>query len=233
MNLAAAAGGAATRAALDRLGQWWTQPVAPPTPQQPFNMGPMMVALPRGRGRGRGRRGRGRGRRPQAGRTGGQPSAGISTRSGAVIVVKDTEILGTPDGTLQTFTMNPSGGSLARLSGHEKMYHRYRIRYMNVAFKSGSGTATAGNVAVGVCVGPKIASVSEQAHVMTLRPSFYVPAWKNASLSVGSDIDLGRYMVCGDSSADGVAFTIYVFGTKGVGVVQVSYEVEFSHPNPF
>lgn len=215
--------------------QWLNTP-AVPVAQGVFDMNRMAMALPsnpRGRGRGGGRR-RGRGRRPQAAqRPGGQPSSGIPTRSGAVVIVRDTEIINSITGSLQTYSFNPGNNSLPRLAAHAKMYHRYRIKYMNIAFKSGSGTATDGNVAVGVCVGTVLTQVKQQADVMKLKPSFYVPAWKNDSLTVGRDIDINRFMICGDNSLDGVAFTLYVLGTANVGMLQVSYEVEFSHPNPF
>lgn len=87
---------------------------------------------------------------------------------------------------------------------------------------------------MGVCVGPALTSIKTQEDVMKLRPSFYVPAWKNDSLALGSDIDLSRFMLCDDNTADGVAFTLYVIASSAdLGLLQVSYEVEFSQPRPF
>lgn len=240
MNAAAAAGGAAARVAAQQFNNWLTGP--PPAPA--FNMGPMYNALPtpsnpKGRGRG-GRRGRGRGRGPQAAaRPRRQPTSVTNTSSGSVIVVRDTEVIGSPpamtDKALSwVLEFNPSIDSIPRLAAHEKMYRRYRIKYINISFRSGSGTATAGNMAVGVMVGPKDTSIISTDHVLKLRPSFYVPAWKNDSLTLGRDIDLSRFMLCGDTSADGIAFTLYVGASAAnLGMIQVSYEVEFSHPRPF
>lgn len=230
LNLAAAAGGTAANVALNRFGNWMSQSAQPLN-----NMGQMRQALPnvqtpqRGRGRGR----RGRGRRGQ-GRPGGQPRSGVQTRGGEVSVCQGTEVLGAVAQGFKTYIFNPSPDELTRLKAMEKMYTRFRVKYVNVAYKSGSGTATAGNVAVGVAVGPAQAEIKDATTVMKLRPSFFVPAWKNASLTVGADIDLGRYMLCGDDKADGVAFTLYVYSTAAnLGMLQVSYKVEFSHPRPF
>lgn len=243
-NLAAAAGGAAANVLVNRGAQYlsgYGAPRYPPPPGPPppgpsyYDMSGMQAALPRGRGRrrrGRGGRGRGRGR-PQAVRTGGQPASGISTRSGATVVFQDTEILGAPTGTLQAFQFNPSAPGLVRLEQQEKMYGRYRIKYFNISFKSGSATNVAGNVALGILVGVKNDAVKTQADVLKLKPSFYVPAWKNETMTVGGLIDSQRYMMCGDTTNDGVSFTLYVYGTKDVGMIQVSYRVEFAYPHPF
>lgn len=196
----------------------------------------MQGALPRAprRGRGRGGRGRGRGQRPQAAsRAGGQPASGISTRSGSTVIVQDTEILGSTTGRLQTFTFNPSADGLVRLKAQEKMYGRYRILYMNIAYKSGSATNVTGNVAVGVLVGTVNSNVLDQSAILKLKPSFYVPAWKNESLTVGASIDSQRSMISGDTTLDGVSFTLYVYGNQNIGMIQVSYKVEFSFPHPF
>lgn len=234
MNLAAAAGGAAARVAVDRAAQWWNTPPPqnPPPSTNPFLTAPLQAALPRG---GRRRRGnRGRGRRPQAGRrTGGQPSAGL-TSSGSLIIVRDTEVLGAVTGKLQTYAMNPSPTEMPRLTAFSKMYARFRIKYMNVSYVSGSGTATTGNLSVGILAGVADKTVVDQSTIMKLRPSFFTPAWKSATISLGADIDLQRYMLCNDATADGVAFTLYIMSSvASIGVIKVSYEVEFSQPRPF
>lgn len=226
MNLAAAAGGTAARVAVDRMAGWLSQPRQQPqrmVAQQPqYNPQPQ-----RFRGRG-GRRGRGRGRGNSR-----QPQQGLATRGGANITVRDTEVVGKTTGSIQVLEFNPGIPATPRLKSFEAMYRRYRIKYFSVAFKSGSGMATAGNVTLGIAVGPKMSEVKDSDTILKLRPSFYVPAWKNDSVTVGSDIDLGRYMLCGDNTADGIAFTLYVQGTADAGMIQVSYEVEFSHPRPF
>lgn len=234
LTLAAAAGGSAARAAVDRAANWLV------SPRQPYNMQAMVQALPRpsnanARGRGQRGRGRGRGRRPQVvNRPGGQPSAGTQTRSGANIILQDTEILGAVKaGSLAVYAFNPAPKELTRLYTHSKMYRRYKIFYMNISYKPGVGTATDNNIAMGIAVGPRIASVKDQDTVVKLRPMAYCPGWKAFNLTVGSDIDLSRYMLCGDETADGIAFCLYVFGTAQSGLIQISYKVELSHPIPF
>lgn len=228
MNLAAAAGGAAARVIANRAQAAFNNYMAPAPAQQPYNFRGMRNALPRGN-----RRGRGRGRRPQVAKTGGQPSAGVSnTRSSTKIVVRDTETFATPE-KFTAYSFNPSCDKMPRLKQHENMYKRYRIRYMNIAYRSGSGTATEGNISFGIEGGVKDDKVTAE-NVMALRPSFFTPAWKNDTMSLGSDIDIARWMICGDATTDGVAFTLYVNPTAAkIGMIQISYEVEFDQPRPF
>lgn len=229
MNLAAAAGGAAANVAVNRMSSWLAG--AGPSRQPAYDMGQMRAALPSNapKARGRARRGRGRGK----GRQGGQPRQGINTRGGSDIVVRDTEVLGSVQKGVTSYQFNPAPDGLVRLKAHENMYNRYRIKYMNIAYKSGSGTATTGNVWVGVCGGPVNKAITA-GNVSKLRPSFFVPAWKNESLTLGKDIDSQRWMRCGNDSDDGVSFTLYVESAEvGLGVIQVSYEVEFQQPKPF
>lgn len=232
MNAAAAAGGAAARVAVDRMTNWLVAPQQQQVQRQ-WNMQPLRAALPATPRGTRGRRGRGRGRRgrPQAGRPGGQPSAGVNTQSGSNLVIRDTEMFPIEKG-FKTYSFNPSCDKLTRLALYEKMYQRYRIKYMNISYKSGAGTATAGNISVGICVGKKLDKVTAD-NITALRPFFYVPAWKNDSLTLGKDVDTSRYMLCGDDTADGVSFTLYTNATDSTGLMQISYEVEFMYPHPF
>lgn len=194
----------------------------PPNPQPPQAI--------RSRGRGRGR-GRGR-NRPQAGMTGGQPSSGI-TQSSSNLVIRDTEILGTTTGSLQTFSFNPGVEGTPRLKSFERMYGRYRFNYVNIAYKSGSATNVAGNIAVGVLPGMINTTIKTQDDILRLKPSFYVPIWKNEQLSLNKFIDSQRFMLSGSNDNDGISFTLYVLGTQSGGMIQVSYQVEFAYPRPF
>lgn len=219
MNLAAAAGGTAARVAVDRLVNWWSAPGG--GTQRPFDMGQMAQALvPSNANQARG------------GRRGGGGGGGGTTRGGSKIVVRDTEIISGLVKGLTTHEFNPSGG-LPRLQKYEEMYGRYRIRYMNIAYKAGVGMAVEGNVGMGVLVGPKRAAVTAD-KVSALRPYVFTPAWKSATISLGNDIDPAKWMVCGDGTVDGVAFTLYINASAAsLGVLQVSYEVEFDQPQPF
>lgn len=235
MNLAAAAGGAAARVAVDRFSNWMGQVGSTPTAP-----GPSRVAAPSfpsnaqvARGRARRGRGRGRGKGRGQGRQGNQPAQGAAARSGASITVRDTETFTIKKGTT-AYQFNPSPDDLVRLKAFEKMYDRFRVSYVNVSFKSTSGTAVAGSVAIGVAAGPRIAEVKDRDSVMKLRPMFVVPAWKSDTLSLGKQVDSQKWMYCGDTTRDGVSFTLYVDSTDdSLGVVQVSYLVEFDFPKPF
>nr|QQP18796.1 hypothetical protein 2 [Soybean thrips tombus-like virus 5] len=221
MNLAAAAGGTAARVAVDRLAGWLATPSQPqpqPTPQ------PGPSSNPTGRGR---RRGKGRGRR-------GARQAQGPTRSGAQIVMRDTEVIGEVPNKLTTYSFNPAVNETPRLSQHEKMYARYRFKRLTISYKPLVGTATTGSVTIGAMVGTAYDKIKKADDIMKLRPMLVTPGWKAASFTLGSDIDLARYMLCGDNTADGVAVTIYAIGSaEHLGLIQVSYEVEFSHPRPF
>lgn len=236
MNVAAAAGGMAARVATDRAMNWISSQFRTPA-QNPYDMRGMQLALPSNapvaRGGARRRRGARRGRRG-AGRQGGQPRQGINTRGGATIVVRDTEVIGVVPTTLKGYNMNPGVTETPRLKQYESMYARYRIRYMNVAYKSTSGTATSGSVAVGIMSGPTDPNVKNQDTILKLRPAFVTPAWKTDSLTVGREIDTSKWMMCGDGTSDGIALTIYAMATAaGLGMLQVSYEIEFDQPRPF
>lgn len=104
---------------------------------------------------------------------------------------------------------------------------------MNISYKSGSATNVAGNIAVGIAPGKKIDSLKTQDMVMKLKPSFYIPVWKNENLSTGKLIDSQRFMYCNSDTDDGVSFTLYAMGTPKSGMLQVSYTVQFAYPIPF
>lgn len=192
-------------------------------------MQPLAQALPPVRGRGR--------NRPRVrGRQAGQPAMGVSQQTSSNVVVNDTEVLGSTTGALQVFEFHPhSSTSAPRLAQFAKMYHRYRFLQVSIAYKSGSGTNVTGNVALGIAPGTAIDSIKTQDNIVKLRPSFYVPIWKNESITVGRTIDSQRTMLTKDSAGDNdsSSFTLYVYGNKGGGMIQISYKIEFSYPIPF
>lgn len=150
-----------------------------------------------------------------------------------MLTITDSEFLLALDGKLQTYQFNPANDSMPRLAQFSKMYERYRILRMNIAYKSGSSTNTAGNIAFGVLTGTKQATITGQDTIMKLRPNVYVPIWKNASLTVPPSIDSSRYMHCDGLDDTSIAFTLYVNGTAKGGMIQVSYSVQFAYPRPF
>lgn len=242
LHVAAAAGAGAANMAINRATNWLQGSSSAP---QPLNtMGQMQAALPntqpyrarRKRG-GTPGRGRGRGRASKRGqaRAAGQPNNGITTRSGEVVMVQGSEVL-TVMGvkTLQVFQFNPSAPSLVRLAAQEKMYARFRIVYFNITYKASSATNVAGRVTFGLHPGPKNDQVLKEEDVMKLRPFVMTPVWKSESIAVGKNIDSQKFMFCGDTTADGVAFTLYAITTAdSPGIIMVSYRVEFAYPHPF
>lgn len=237
LNLAAAAGGAASRVAVNAAMNYLSTPRAPMQPRRrprPFNMQPMMAALPPPGPSNAQARGPRRRRRQQAGRA--KPSAGVNTSNGSIMTISDTEVIGLVGKPIASFAFNPSISNLPRLTAHAKMYRRYRFKSLTISYKPGVGTATTGNLAFGIAVGAPMSTavVKDIDTILKLRPSCYVPGWKAASFKIGSDIDLSRYMLCNDNTADGVAFTLYTAASVAdLGLLQVSYNIEFSHPIPF
>lgn len=123
---------------------------------------------------------------------------------------------------------------MPRLAKFEDMYERYRFNYVNIAYKSGSGTATTGNVAVGVLSGKVNSNVKDLDTILKLKPAFFVPVWKNDSLTLNKFINGQMTLHTGLSDNDSVAFTLYTYtGTDSPGMLSISYSVEFSFPKPF
>jgi hypothetical protein len=146
----------------------------------------------------------------------------------------DTEYLAPTTGTIERYTFNPAPDALKRLDQFSKMYHRFKINRIVVHYEPGVGTATTGNIAFGICIGPAIANISTSEAIMKLCPASYVPAWKSTSISVGRDIDIGRFMICGGTGDTSVACTLYVLATaKDLGILRVTYDVSFSYPVNF
>jgi hypothetical protein len=145
----------------------------------------------------------------------------------------DTEVVGTIKATLTTYQFNPAGG-MARLTAMSKLYRRFRIVSFKFTYASGSGTATTGNLAMGILAGPPITEVKLASDILKLTPSVYVPAWKNATIAVGRNIDSQKWLYTNTADADGVAFTLYAIGSAAdLGIIRATYNVQFSYPKPF
>lgn len=136
---------------------------------------------------------------------------------------------------LVKYQFNPAvETSMPRLAQQEKMYERYRIRFMNITYKPATSAMTAGSMKFGILPGISNASVTADT-ILKLTPHRIVPVWKSASIVVNQFIDQSRFMVCGDTTADGIAFYLYASSTeeKPTGYFQIAYEVEFAYPKPF
>lgn len=223
LNLAAAAGGAAANVAINKVADMM-RPTPPPrnARRQPQ----MTVAVPRNQPR----------RRKQ--RASNSNNNGLSMARqitpGSSIRVVDTEYLTVPSTTLNQMQFNPAPPDLARLEQFSKMYHRFKINRITVHYEPGVGTATTGNISMGICVGPPLGNITTSAHIMKLTPSCFVPAWKSGSITVGRDIDIGRYMICGGTGDTSVACTLYTLASAAnLGLFRVTYDVSFSYPVNF
>lgn len=187
------------------------------------------------------RGGRGRGRPMQRAQAVQRPRGG-----GSHVIFQDTEVLGTPTKTgLYTLEFNPgsckntpSGANTleaTRLNYEAAKYNRFRIRYVNIAYKGTTSTYTTGQATLGIMAGPSDSSVKTASDIQKLRPLWVGPVWKNGSISVGQDIQSQlSYLTSKAGDFDGVPFTIYFqqSNDSACGVLEISYLVEFSFPKP-
>lgn len=158
--------------------------------------------------------------------------------AGGLTDIRDSEVIATLSGALQVFNFSPSAGKDAtpRLFARAQMFERYRFVSFRAEYCPGVGTATAGNVAIGIAPGKTIAAVVDQATILKLKPSNYTPTWKATSVQLGRLIDAQRFMHVNTEKStddDEVSFTLYLFGTKGGGMIRISYHVQLAYPVPF
>lgn len=202
-------------------------------PQQSLPAQPVyfqQAANSRGRGRGRGRRGRGARARQFS------PRAGpISTPGGGTITVVDSETLTYNSKKITVLTFNPASTALPRLSQYEKMYARYRILYMDIKYVPTTSAATTGSITFCVIPGPVNNTITTQDAILKCRPMRSVAIWQGATLPVSQTIDSQKFLYCGGSTEDGVAFVLYVWGDAdpALGYFNISYKVQFAYPKPF
>lgn len=191
-------------------------------------MQPMLSALPQ-QAPARARRGsRGRGNRR------GRGGMAMGAAGSGKITVTDSEIVALADDKLVTMELNPGCAQLPRLAQYETMYERYRITRVTVAYEPLSGAATEGNIAVAILPGPKNSKVVDWASIAKCQPNMMRPAWKPGQIRAGPALDAQRFMHAGVTSEDGVAFTIYAKPSKAnIGLLRVTYSVEFAFPRPF
>lgn len=162
--------------------------------------------------------------------------APVTTMGGTVITLRDTEMfgVGAKADTPNVLTFNPHNDSLPRMKATASTYQRFRIKYVNIAYVTASSAATDGSIAFGVAPGPAL-SVPKRGDILKLRPAQMVPVWKSATINLGNQIDSSRYMFVGDTTRDGVAFTLYhahSCATADPGYFKVSYEIELAYPHP-
>lgn len=122
-----------------------------------------------------------------------------------------------------------------RLNYEAAKYNRFRLRYVNVAFKSTSSTMSAGSFALGILSGPTEKSVTSQSDILKLRPFSTGAIWKSTSISVGPNVQSQPYYKTNSAGDDdGAPFTLYFYASGDnadkAGVIEVSYLVEFSFP---
>nr|QQP18789.1 hypothetical protein 2 [Soybean thrips tombus-like virus 4] len=218
---------------------YMSRPVIVQQPPQTYQQPQVVYVQPQQQsaGRSRPRRGRGRGRGQGRARV-PRPTAPIGTQGSGVVTVVDTEMfapIGFVTGVINVMQFNPGHSKLPRLNRQAGMYERYRVVYVTVKFVPAVATTTTGSLYFSICPGPSQTAVKTADDILKLRPSRCVAVWQSATINMGQAIDTQRYMVCGDTSVDGTAFTLYYqYGnTAAGGHFQVSYKIEFAYPKVF
>lgn len=149
--------------------------------------------------------------------------------------LRNTEILSIAEvKKLQVLKFNPGKTGLPLLDAEAAKFTRYKFFSCSVSFKATASTMTSGEMVWGIAPGPALSEVKAKADVLKLRPFQIGAVWKSTSLTVGKQITPQPYLYCNEDSRDGVAFCVYVWqdSTEVSGVLQVTYDVEFSYPNP-
>lgn len=148
------------------------------------------------------------------------------------ITVSDSETVALSTNLIME--MNPGCAELPRLAKYEAMYERFRIAKLRVEYVPLSGMATAGSVVITIQPGPTNPKIKDRDSATKCLPLLMRPAWKAGSLVAGANIDSSRFLHAGNTTADGVALTIYAFPSAAdLGSLRVHYTVEFSFPHPF
>lgn len=197
----------------------------PPAPTQ------VIVQTP-ARGRGRGRRGgkRGRGGARQAAQVpSGTSLGGMGQR------VRNTEVLavGEPK-KLQVMQFVPGQTGLPLLDAEAHKFTRYKFFSVSISFKATASTTTSGEMVWGIAPGAVMTEIKAKADIYKLRPCKVGAVWKSDSITIGRNITPQPYLYCDDKTREGVAFTLYSWQDADAvtGVFQITYDVEFSYPNP-
>lgn len=107
---------------------------------------------------------------------------------------------------------------------------------MRLTYHGATGESTAGGFYIGASPGPKIVKPDkvawDAADIMKLSPSKMGPPSKTASINVTA-LDTHRWYRVGDDDADGIVATVYIWATKGSGLISVAYEMQLDSPKPF
>lgn len=149
--------------------------------------------------------------------------------------IRNTEIWTVADvNKVQVLVFTPGSTGLSLLDVEGKRFTRYKFHSCSVSFKATASTTTAGEVVWGIGPGAKLEEIKTKEDIMKLRPFEIGAIWKSTGTTVGRNITPQPYLYCSDNTRDGVAFCIYAYvgADKVSGVFQLTYDVEFSYPNP-
>lgn len=164
---------------------------------------------------------------------------------GSSLLIRDTEILGSPaSNVMYAVPFCPGAISDAgttptlqasRLNAEALKYNKFRIKYVNIAYKAVCTTYQAGSFALGIMAGPEDATIKDESTILKTRPFFVGAVWKSQSLSVGANISSQlMYKTNKKGDEDAVPFTIYIHNSadRATGYIEISYLVELMFPKP-
>lgn len=165
---------------------------------------------------------------------------GASQSSTVSIVMTDCEVIEILPEAFTYYSFNPNPlkkGTTAtgcpRLANISKMYTKYRINSVRVKYRSTCSTTQTGMVVVAVHSGTANSAVKTATDALQVKPHLTLSPWEDGVLTIPNSVMAQRQLYSGDTTRDGVAFTVYASGPKDSGYLEVEYSVTLFDPIPF
>jgi hypothetical protein len=118
---------------------------------------------------------------------------------------------------------------LKRLNKYRGMFEKFMIHKIVIKCVGQAGSAEKGVVAYGILSGTKV-DIKEMDQILALKPSKSHHVSMSSSVTITSDIQLGKWVSCDEANA----FTLYTMTTAAsTSLMEIYYDVTFASPVPF
>lgn len=154
------------------------------------------------------------------------------------IRIHDFELVAITAGAVKVVKFNPSGSAtdFPRLGAQAKLYSRYKIHSVSIAWVSQAATTNAAKIAFGVHAGKSNSSIAgekSQSKIIKLNPMRAIPIWKSEGFTLGANIQSQTWLYTGsDDDDDFVAFTFYAYSDGDAGYFKFTYDISLAYPLP-